>query len=418
MAARLEKWNLGDVVIGDRCRKDMGDIEALAASIECVGLLQPIVVRHDGRLIAGARRLVAVEKLGHRSIWAYTADGLFDAAQLLEAERDENTCRKDLAPSEIVALGKRIEGIEGPKAEERRTANLRRGTESPEPETCRDGECGETRDRVAQAVGRISGRTYEKAKQVVEAAEKDPETFTPLVEEMDRTGKVDGAHRKMQTTQRRRAAEAQGRKAKLPPSVQIFKGDFRQVIPIEIIPESVDLIFTDPPYDEKSIPLFGDLAQLAARVLKPGGSLITYCGHYALPEVLWAMSSHLEFWWIICSHEPGANKRFPGKFVFIHWKPLLWFVKETRRGRGLVADMVNVESIADKFDHDWQQGEAVPDYYIGKLTEPGDLVLDPMCGSGTTIAVAHRLGRRAVGIEIDSDVALRARAAVAGADAA
>jgi DNA modification methylase len=32
-------------------------------------------------------------------------------------------------------------------------------------------------------------------------------------------------------------------------------------------------------------------------------------------------------------------------------------------------------------------------------TNPGDLVLDPMCGSGTTLAVADRLGRRAIGLD-------------------
>jgi hypothetical protein len=56
---------------------------------------------------------------------------------------------------------------------------------------------GKTRDRVAEAVG-MSGRTYEKAKQVAEAAEKDPEPFGELREEMDATGKVDGPHKKRQ----------------------------------------------------------------------------------------------------------------------------------------------------------------------------------------------------------------------------
>ena len=48
---------------------------------------------------------------------------------------------------------------------------------------------------------------------------------------------------------------------------------------------SIDLIFTDPPYNEASLSLYGDLAKLAERVLKPGGSLITYVGHYALFKI-------------------------------------------------------------------------------------------------------------------------------------
>jgi len=43
------------IVIGERHRRDLGDIGGLAASIGELGLLQPIVVRPDGVLIAGAK---------------------------------------------------------------------------------------------------------------------------------------------------------------------------------------------------------------------------------------------------------------------------------------------------------------------------------------------------------------------------
>lgn len=46
-----------------------------------------------------------------------------------------------------------------------------------------------------------------------------------------------------------------------------------------------------------------------------------------------------------------------------------------------------------------QKPEALLERVITSLTDPGDLVLDPYCGSGTTLAVAHRLGRRAWGID-------------------
>ena len=54
--------------VGDRIRKDMGDLDSLAANINELGLLQPIVVFSDGRLILGARRLRAVQKLGWKMI--------------------------------------------------------------------------------------------------------------------------------------------------------------------------------------------------------------------------------------------------------------------------------------------------------------------------------------------------------------
>jgi hypothetical protein len=45
------------IQIGTRHRREMGDVAALASSMGELGLLQPVVVRPDGILIAGERRL-------------------------------------------------------------------------------------------------------------------------------------------------------------------------------------------------------------------------------------------------------------------------------------------------------------------------------------------------------------------------
>jgi len=44
--------------------------------------------------------------------------------------------------------------------------------------------------------------------------------------------------------------------------------------------------------------------------------------------------------------------------------------------------------------------EALAESVIGHASRPGDLVLDPFVGYGTTVAVAERMGRRAIGIEL------------------
>jgi DNA modification methylase len=51
----------------------------------------------------------------------------------------------------------------------------------------------------------------------------------------------------------------------------------------------------------------------------------------------------------------------------------------------------------------------LPERFIRQYTNPGDLVLDPFCGVGTTPYVAAQLGRRYVGFEIDPQEAERAR---------
>jgi ParB family transcriptional regulator, chromosome partitioning protein len=59
---------IDDIHIGERHRRDMGDIAGLATSIAEIGLLNPITVDGDGQLLAGARRLAACKMLGWKEI--------------------------------------------------------------------------------------------------------------------------------------------------------------------------------------------------------------------------------------------------------------------------------------------------------------------------------------------------------------
>ena len=54
--------------------------------------------------------------------------------------------------------------------------------------------------------------------------------------------------------------------------------------------------------------------------------------------------------------------------------------------------------------------EALPEWFIKLFTVPGDVVLDPFMGSGTTLRVARRLQRDAIGIDIHRDYIDRVRA--------
>jgi 16S rRNA G966 N2-methylase RsmD len=179
---------------------------------------------------------------------------------------------------------------------------------------------------------------------------------------------------------------------------QVRNADFRTAFD-DLPDNSVDLIFTDPPYDNESIPLYEDLAKLAARVLVPGGSLVCYAGVPALPTLLRTMSQHIPFWWQFCLRLQGAFPRFHSRRVHVHYKPLLWFVKGQFKG-DYVIDVIESTWLAKNW-HDWEQSEAEAAHCITKLSPEDGLVLDPMCGSGTTLLVARQLNRRFLGAEID-----------------
>lgn len=57
-----------------------------------------------------------------------------------------------------------------------------------------------------------------------------------------------------------------------------------------------------------------------------------------------------------------------------------------------------------------QKPEALLKRWIESCTEEGDLVLDPYMGSGTTLAAAHQLGRRSIGIDVGEQAHAVARA--------
>jgi hypothetical protein len=187
---------------------------------------------------------------------------------------------------------------------------------------------------------------------------------------------------------------------------------------------SVDLIFTDPPYCRESIPLYGDLAEFAARVLVPGGSLIAFAGNYALIDAALLLRQRLTYWWTNALVHTYGNQTLPGKFVHVGWKPLLWFVKgSSRASRRVVRDCITAAlgdgRTYDKTNkavyHAWGQGEREASYYVENLTRKRGLVVDPFLGGGTTGACAVRLGRQFVGFELDAKVARRAEGRIAAA---
>ena len=122
--------SIDSIRIGSRHRTDLGDIDALAASIERQGLLQPITVTPDGTLVCGARRLAALRKLGVRKLNVWVRSGISDQLAQLLAERDENALHKAFDPTEAAALYREVKMLLAEDAQRRQVAT-RFGTEKP-----------------------------------------------------------------------------------------------------------------------------------------------------------------------------------------------------------------------------------------------------------------------------------------------
>lgn len=113
------KIKIDDITIAeDRQRKDFGDIEELAKSIEQTnGVIQPIVVDEANLLIAGERRLRACKHLGHTTIEARRLKSLSQSEKHL-IELEENVKRKNLTWQEHVSAVKRYHEMRMSAAED------------------------------------------------------------------------------------------------------------------------------------------------------------------------------------------------------------------------------------------------------------------------------------------------------------
>lgn len=175
-----------------------------------------------------------------------------------------------------------------------------------------------------------------------------------------------------------------------------------------IADESVDLVFTDPPYDKDSVDLYRKASKVAARILKPGGSFVAYSGQKYLPEVYGLINQPaLRYWWTFAGVHSGGNQMLQKLGIRCGWKPIVWYVKGTRGDVSeVLADVVT--GAREKTHHEWQQSEAEALHFIEKLTFPGGLVVDFFLGGGTTKVAADKLGRRFIGFEVKQETAEKA----------
>jgi len=172
---------------------------------------------------------------------------------------------------------------------------------------------------------------------------------------------------------------------------------------------SVDLFLTDPPYSHTQ--RYQELAELAAVKLKPGGLCLAYCRQHYLPDVLETMARHLTYHWTFAIRFGGPHRPIFPKQIQNTWQPVVAFSRGKARP-GWIVDMLESGG-REKSDHDHQKTLGDVEYLIDKLTEPGALVVDPYCGSGTVPAACKMLGRKWLACEFDSGTARVARRRVA-----
>ncbi|HEX2590916.1 MAG TPA: site-specific DNA-methyltransferase [Rhizomicrobium sp.] len=241
---------------------------------------------------------------------------------------------------------------------------------------------------------------------------------------------------------------------------RVIEGDC--IESLRALPEgSVDLIFADPPYnlqlqkelrrpDQSKVDAvddtwdqFGsfeeydrftrDWLTAAKRVLKENGALWVIGSYHNIFRV-GAILQDLGFWIMndVIWRKTNPMPNFRGKRFTNAHETMIWATRD-RKQKGYTFNYEAMKSLNDDLQmrsdwtlpicsgnerlkdeagekaHSTQKPESLLHRVVVSSSKPGDIILDPFLGSGTTGAVARRLGRHFIGLERDPNYARLAR---------
>ena len=181
-------------------------------------------------------------------------------------------------------------------------------------------------------------------------------------------------------------------------SIELILGDCLEVMK-EIPDKSVDAVITDPPYGldiqyssyidtkENLAILINSFIPEIKRVANLG---VVFCGVQNIQ--IYPIAEWTGCWFY------GTTGNF-GKFGYNSWQPFLLYGKNNNR-YGL--DTIKYSMIEKRVEgHPCSKPVGLMKALVNRFTKPGDTILDPFMGSGTTGVACVQTNRNFIGIEID-----------------
>lgn len=361
------------------------EYKSLEKSIKKDGVINQLHILPNGDILCGMTRYEIAQGLGIKD------NNIPHKVVNINGEKErqtylieENLLRRQLKPEQKAILEYQLYKLEGNKPRKR------------DPSTGKFLPSGDVFKEIADSTGQ-SRRTVVNHIKYAKFMEKNPN---------HKEKRINRVLNHIQLVENKEKEKEKAKNYKPNNDIEILQGDFRQVCK-NILDDSVDLILTDPPYLKEYMPLWGDLSEVASRVLKPGGLLITYAWQPHLDKYINMLSKHLKYYWTLSIiYKGNKTKLFRSHNMMLCWKPVLIFYKEpfpTRMNNGAFEDVIGKDG-RNKSLHEWQQGEEGCRYLLEHFSKPGDMILEPFAGSGTTLICCKDMKRKCTGIEINKEM--------------
>jgi len=178
----------------------------------------------------------------------------------------------------------------------------------------------------------------------------------------------------------------------------------------ELPDESVDLILTDPPYgiskegieNDDNLEVYHNSLPELYRVLKSCSFFVTFVSIGNLPDFL--KQNFFVYRWQMIQYINNGMVR--GGIGFNRYLSILIFQKGEAKITKPALDIKEYSTSAAACEKRLHPTEKMADfvsYLMVHFSKPGAFVLDPFCGSGTTLLAARRTGRNCLGFEINPE---------------
>jgi len=406
---------LGDIHVkrDERQRRELSDIDVLADSINRLGLIHPIVVTRDFELVAGERRYTACTRLGWTAIPVQYVDEL-DPLKLEAIELEENIKRQDISWQDQVNAVSRWHSL-----------RLRADPTWSQADTAE--AIGFTKQHINRLI--LVAEEMDDNKMVADA----PKLSTAL-------GIAQRARERRDEANISRLHEHFGGERPEVEPESILTTDFTDWA-LGDSPWRFNLIHCDFPYG------------IGADDFNQGGAR-AHGGYEDTPEAwqklmmaleittktMTAPSCHLMFWFAMRKADERLYEWTCRQLENIGWdinpQPLIWMksdgagiLPDPERGPrqiyetclfGSRGDRKIVRAVANAYAaptvrerHMSEKPEPMLRHFFGMLVDENTVMLDPTCGSGSSLRAAESLGAKHVlGLEINPDFASLAREAL------